>query len=190
MFSKPLSPFQSQKQTNAFYEVSRRFFLALSWTTSSWRGIKNLFRLQPTRKQKKKKPCKHSAVVQTKKTEKRQRKKCQGHIYRRRNKYFQRRHVLWKHEKEYYYLRTPLAIVVLRKVQNRADLELEVQTCTADLASYLLTQWQFWQLTLKWLSRARTRDKTKQYYCCFLFFLFYSIMRFKKNSLPDSWIPR
>ena len=27
--------------------------------------------------------------------------------------------------------------------------------CTADLASYLLSQWQFWQLTLKWLSGAR-----------------------------------
>ena len=40
------------------------------------------------------------------------------------------------------------------------------------LASYLLTQWQFWQLTLKWLSGARPKDKTKQYYCCFLFFLF------------------
>ena len=24
------------------------------------------------------------------------------------------------------------------------------------------------------------------YYCCFLIFLFYSVMRFKKNSLPDS----
>ena len=30
---------KSQKQTNAFFKVSRRFFLALSWTTSSWRGI-------------------------------------------------------------------------------------------------------------------------------------------------------
>ena len=38
-------------------------------------------------------------------------------------------------------------------------------------------------LTLKWLSGARAKDKTKQYYCCFLFFLFYSIMQFKENSL-------
>ena len=59
-----------------------------------------------------------------------------------------------------------------------------------DLASYLLTQWQVWQLTVKWLSGARAQDETQQYYCCFLFFLFYSIMRFKENSLPDSWIPR
>ena len=66
----------------------------------------------------------------------------------------------------------------------------ELNLNSIDLASYLLTQWQFWQLTLKWLSGARAQDKTKQYYCCFLFFLFYSIMRFKENSLPDSWIPR
>ena len=31
---------------------------------------------------------------------------------------------------------------------------------TTDLASYLLTKWQFWQLTLKWLSRACAQDKT------------------------------
>ena len=43
----------------------------------------------------------------------------------------------------------------------------KVQTCTTDLASYSLTQWQFWQLTLKWLSGARAQDKNKQYYCCF-----------------------
>ena len=47
--------------------------------------------------------------------------------------------------------------------------------CTTDLASNFLTKWQFWQLTLKWLSRARAQDKTKQYYCCF-FFLFCKIL--------------
>ena len=42
-------------------------------------------------------------------------------------------------------------------------------TCTTDLdLAYLLTQWKFWQLTLKWLSGACAQDKTKQYYCCFL----------------------
>ena len=40
---------------------------------------------------------------------------------------------------------------------------------TTDLASYLLTKWQFWQLTLKWLSGGRAQDKTKQFYCCFFF---------------------
>ena len=67
-----------------------------------------------------------------------------------------------------------------------------VETCTtsADLASYSPTQWQFWQLTLKWLSGARDQDKNKRYYYWFLFFFFYSIMRFKENPLPDSWIPR
>ena len=48
----------------------------------------------------------------------------------------------------------------------------KVETCTTDLTSYSLTQWQFWQLTLKWLSGARAQDKNKQYYCCFLFFFF------------------
>ena len=44
--------------------------------------------------------------------------------------------------------------------------------CTTDLdLAYLLMQSQFWQLTFKWLSGARAQDKTKQYYCCFLFFL-------------------
>ena len=44
--------------------------------------------------------------------------------------------------------------------------------CTTYLASYLLTKWQFWQLTLKWLSGARTQDKTKEFFSCF-FFLFF-----------------
>ena len=48
-----------------------------------------------------------------------------------------------------------------------------------------------WQFTLTWLSGARAQDKNKQYYCRFPFFSdFYSVMRFKENSLPDSWIPR
>ena len=41
-----------------------------------------------------------------------------------------------------------------------------------DLAYYSLMQWQFWQFTSKWLSRARAQDKNKQNYCCFLIFLF------------------
>ena len=41
--------------------------------------------------------------------------------------------------------------------------------CMTDLASYLLTKWQFWQLSLKWLSGAYAQDKTKQYYSCFFF---------------------
>jgi len=44
--------------------------------------------------------------------------------------------------------------------------------CTTDLASYLLTKWQFWQLTLKWLSGAPTQDNTKEFFSCF-FFLFF-----------------
>ena len=51
-----------------------------------------------------------------------------------------------------------------------------------------LTKWQFWQLSLKWLSGARAQDKTKQYYCCFFSFFprVYTTLQFKKNSLPDS----
>ena len=33
--------------------------------------------------------------------------------------------------------------------------------CKTDCASYSLTQWQFWQLTLKWLSGACALDKNK-----------------------------
>ena len=33
--------------------------------------------------------------------------------------------------------------------------------CKTDCASYSLTQWQFWQLTLKWLSGACAQDKNK-----------------------------
>ena len=61
------------------------------------------------------------------------------------------------------------------KCKNKHKVQIKlskVQTCTTDLASYSLTQWQFWQLTLKWLSRARARDKNKHCYCCFFVFLF------------------
>ena len=46
---------------------------------------------------------------------------------------------------------------------------------------------EFWQLTLKWLSRARAQDKTKQYYRYFFSFFarFYSIMRFKDSHNFD-----
>ena len=107
MFSKPLSPFEELKQTKAFFNVSRRFFLVLNWTTNSRRGIKNLFR---SRQRENKKilwapPRKWQAKVQPNKTEKRQRKKCQGrlsHIQKKKyRKYVQRRHGPWKHEKEY-----------------------------------------------------------------------------------------
>ena len=97
----------------------------------------------------------------------------------------------------YHYLSLRLVWSLFKKFENKCknkhkvQIKLsKIQTCTTDLASYSLTQWQFWQLTLKWLSGARAQDKDKQCYCCFLFFLFYSIMRFKENSLPDSWIQR
>ena len=32
----------------------------------------------------------------------------------------------------------------------------------------------------------RVQDKNKQYYCCFLFSYFHSIMRFKEKPLPES----
>ena len=55
--------------------------------------------------------------------------------------------------------------------------------CTTDLASYLLTKWQFWQLTLKWLSRVHAQDKIQIILLLFFFFFarFYSIMRFKAS---------
>ena len=61
------------------------------------------------------------------------------------------------------------------KCKNKYNVQIklwEIQMCKNDFASYSLTQWQFWQLTLKWLSGARAQDKNKQYYYCFLFFLF------------------
>ena len=61
------------------------------------------------------------------------------------------------------------------KCRNKHEVQIKlwkVQTCATDLACYSLTQRQFWQLTLKWLSGARAQDKNKQYYYWFLFFLF------------------
>ena len=61
------------------------------------------------------------------------------------------------------------------KCKNKYNLQIklwEIQMRKTDFASYSLTQWQFWQLTLKWLSGALAQDKNKQYYYCFLFFLF------------------
>ena len=80
MFSKPLSPFEEFKTNKSVFIVSRRFFLVLNWTTNSRRGIKNLFR---SRQRENKKilwtrPRKWQAKVQPNKTEKRQRRKCQG----------------------------------------------------------------------------------------------------------------
>lgn len=61
------------------------------------------------------------------------------------------------------------------KCKNKYNLQIKlwkIQMRKTDFASYSLTQWQFWQLTLKWLSGARAQGKNKQYYYCFLFFLF------------------
>ena len=47
------------------------------------------------------------------------------------------------------------------KKKRRVQIKLsKVQTCTTGLASCSLTQWRFWQLTLKWLSGACAQDKT------------------------------
>ena len=80
---------------------------------------------------------------------------------------------------KYHYLSLRLVWSLFKKFENncknkhKVQIKLsKVQTCTTNLASYLLTQWQFCQLTLKWLSGARAQDKNKQYYCCFLFLLF------------------
>ena len=59
------------------------------------------------------------------------------------------------------------------KVQKKLS---KVQTCTTDLIdSYSLTQWQFWQLTLKvlrWLSGARAQElKTNNTILLFSFFI-------------------
>ena len=57
--------------------------------------------------------------------------------------------------------------------------------CTTDLASNFLTKWQFWQLTLKWLSRARAQDKTKQYYCYFFFFFLHDFIQLRDLRISD-----
>ena len=44
------------------------------------------------------------------------------------------------------------------KCKNKHKVQIKlskIQTCKTDLDSYSLTQWQFWNLTLKWLSGAR-----------------------------------
>ena len=86
------------------------------------------------------------------------------------------------------------------KCKNKHKVQIKlskIQTCTTDLASYSLTQWQFWQLTLKWLSGARAQDKNKKYYYCFLFLLFlfnyanqekFTAWNLAWNSLVRQWI--
>ena len=58
--------------------------------------------------------------------------------------------------------------------------------CTTDLASYLLSQWKFWQLTSKWFSGARAQDKNKQYDYCFHFFLFWCNYKIQGKSI--TWL--
>ena len=129
MFSKPLSPFEEFKTNKSVFIVSRTFFRVLNWTTNSRRGIKNLFR---SRQREKKKilwtrPRKWPAKVQPNKTEKRQQRKCRGwlshKLYRRRNKYLQRRHGPWVKTRKRVRRLQSSWIVILRKVQNRAELE-------------------------------------------------------------------
>ena len=67
--------------------------------------------------------------MQPNNTKKGQRKKCQGRLFK-------------KFENE---------CKKKRKVQIKLS---KIQTCTTNLASYSLMQWQFWQLTLKWFSGA------------------------------------
>ena len=83
----------------------RRFFLVLNWTTNSWRGIKTSF---VSDNQKTRKCCEHGPENGKPKFNQTKRRSTDGgsaridcHIYRRRNKYLQRRHGPWKHEKEY-----------------------------------------------------------------------------------------
>ena len=69
-------------------------------------------------------------------------------------------------------------------VKNRHNTQIKlskVQTCMTDLASYSLRQWQFWQLTSKWLSGA-----CKQYYCCFLHVSF--SFNYAIQSKPITWL--
>ena len=58
------------------------------------------------------------------------------------------------------------------KCKNKHKIQIKlskVETCTTDLASYSLTQWQFWQLALKWLSGARAQDKNNHTIADFLY---------------------
>ena len=84
MFLKPLSPFEEPKTNTSIFQSKPEHlsFLVLNWTTNSWRGIKNLFR---SRQRENKKilwtrPRKWQDKVQPNKTEKRQRRKCQGRL--------------------------------------------------------------------------------------------------------------
>ena len=100
---------------------------------------------------------------------------------------------------KYHYLSLRLLRSLFEKFENKCKNKHEVQiklskvqTCTTDLASYSLTQWQFWQLTLKWngfLKRA-LRIRPNNIIAVIFFSYFHSIIRFTENSLPDSWIPR
>ena len=57
----------------------------------------------------------------------------------------------------------------VNKCKNKHKVEIKlskIQTRMTDLASYLLMQWHFWQLTLKWLSGARAQGKNQKYYYC------------------------
>ena len=66
-----------------------------------------------------------------------------------------------------------------KNAKNRHNEQIKlskVQTCMTDLASYSLRQWQFWQLTSKWLSGA-----CKQYYCCFLRLIFIQLCDSKQT---------
>ena len=94
---------------------------------------------------------------------------------------------------KYHYLSLRLVWSLFKKFENNCKNKhkvqikfSKVQTCTTNLASYLLTQWQFWQLTLKWLSGARAQDKNKQYYCCFLFSLF--LFNYAIQGKSISWL--
>ena len=60
--------------------------------------------------------------------------------------------------------------------------------CMTDLASYSLMQWQFWQLTLKWLSGVRAQDKNEQCYCCFLFFFFWFLFNYAIQGKSITWL--
>ena len=88
---------------------------------------------------------------------------------------------------KYHYLSLRLLRSLFKKFENKCKNEhqvkiklTKVQTCTADLASYSLTQWQFWQfwqLTLKWngfLKRA-LRIKPNNIIAVFLFSFNYTI---------------
>ena len=86
------------------------------------------------------------------------------------------------------------------KCKNKHKIKIKlskIQMCTTNLASYSLSQWKFWQLTLKWFSGARAQDKNKQYYFCFHFFLFWcnyeiqgkSITWLVNSALNCTWKP-